>query len=196
MNPERNEEFEHLRLPDVALWTPGPHALTPAVGRVLGTYRATYSHRSTDFKTVYARAVTLLREAFRIPEGFTPLIFGHSGSYNWEMIAVNTPSCYRALGLDMGAFSARWACVFERLGRSIDLLRVPWGHGVEPDTWRAALQSGYDIALLTHNETATGVALPVGALCEDARLQAPETLVAIDGVSIAGAVELVVDFRS
>jgi aspartate aminotransferase-like enzyme len=157
---------------------------------VLRTYRATYSHRSTEFKTVYVQAVDLLRKAFHISEEFTPVIFGHSASYNWEMIAVNTPSRYRALGLDMGAFSARWAGVFMRLGRSIDVMKVPWGHGIEPVSWRSALQKGYDIALLTHNETATGVVLPIDVLCEDARRRAPETLIAIDGVSIAGAIEL------
>lgn len=190
MNSEGHDGFRHHRLPDTALWTPGPHALTPAVERVLGTYRATYSHRSADFKNVYARAVSHLRDAFHVPEGFTPLVFGHTASYNWEMIAVNTPTGYGALGLDMGAFSARWAGVFERLGRSIDVLNVPWGQGIQSGTWRNALRRGYDVALLTHNETATGVMLPVDALCEDARRLAPEMLVAVDGVSIAGAVEV------
>lgn len=190
MYSERRDGFRHHRLPDTALWTPGPHALTPAVERVLRTYRATYSHRSADFKNVYARAVSLLRDAFHIPEGFTPLVFGHTASYNWEMIAVNTPPGYGALGLDMGAFSARWAGVFERLDRSIDVLNVTWGHGLQSGTWQNALRRGYDVALLTHNETATGVMLPVDALCEDARRLAPEMLVAVDGVSIAGAVEL------
>ena len=104
MNAETHDEFSRLRLPDTALWTPGPHALTPAVERVLRTYRATFSHRSTEFRTVYALAVNLLREAFHVPETFTPLVFGHAASYNWEMVAVNTPSAYRALGLDIGAF--------------------------------------------------------------------------------------------
>ncbi len=190
MNSEGHDGFRHHRLPDIALWTPGPHALTPAVERVLRTYRATYSHRSADFKSVYARAVSLLRDAFHIPEGFTPLVFGHTASYNWEMIAVNTPTGYGALGLDIGAFSARWADVFGRLDRSIDVLNVTWGHGLESETWQNALRRGYDVALLTHNETATGVMLPVDALCEDARRLAPEMLVAVDGVSIAGAVEI------
>ena len=190
MNSEGHDGFRHHRLPDTALWTPGPHALTPAVERVLRTYRATYSHRSADFKNVYARAISLLRDAFHIPEGFTPLVFGHTASYNWEMVAVNTPTGYGALGLDMGAFSARWADVFERLDRSIDVLNVTWGHGLQSGTWQNALRRGYDVALLTHNETATGVMLPVDALCEDARRLAPEMLVAVDGVSIAGAVEV------
>ena len=190
MNAETHDEFSHLRLPDTALWTPGPHALTPAVEQVVTTYRATFSHRSTDFKTVYARAVDLLREAFHVPESFTPLVFGHAASYNWEMVAVNTPPEYRALGLDIGAFSARWAGVFRRLDRTVDVLKVPWGHGIGSDSWRAAMRRGYGVALLTHNETATGVALPVDTLCEEMRRYAPDTLIAVDGVSIAGAVEL------
>lgn len=190
MNADTHDGFSCLRLPDTALWTPGPHALTPAVERVLRTYRATFSHRSTDFKTVYARAVDLLREAFHVPDTFTPLVFGHAASYNWEMVAVNTPTAYRALGLDIGAFSARWAGVFRRLDRTVDVLKAPWGHGIGSDTWREAMRRGYSVALLTHNETATGVALPVDTLCEDARRHAAETLIAVDGVSIAGAVEL------
>jgi aspartate aminotransferase-like enzyme len=190
MNAETHDDFSRLRLPDTALWTPGPHALTPAVEQVVRTYRATFSHRSADFRTVHARAVDLLREAFHVPEAFTPLVFGHAASYNWEMVAVNTPPVYRTLGLDLGAFSARWADVFRRLDRTVDVLKVPWGRGIGSDTWREAMGRGYDVALLTHNETATGVALPVDTLCADARRYAPETLIAVDGVSIAGAVEL------
>ncbi len=190
MNAETKDEFSRLRLPDTALWTPGPHALTPAVERVVRTYRATFTHRSTDFRTLYARAVDLLREAFHVPETYTPLVFGHATSYSWEMVAVNTPTAYRALGLDIGAFSARWAGVFRRLDRAVDVLKAPWGHGIGSDSWREAMRRGYDLALLTHNETATGVALPLDTLCEDARRYAPDTLIAVDGVSIAGAVEL------
>ena len=190
MKTARHDEFMQYRLPDTALWTPGPHALTPAVERTIRAYRATYSHRSNDFKSLYSQTVALLREAFHVPAAFTPLIFGHTGSYGWEMVAVNTPPAFRALGLEMGAFSARWAEVFARHDRAVDVIRVPWGHGIESHSWHTALRRGYDVALLTHNETATGVMLPVDALCRDARRLAPDMLVAVDGVSIAGAVDL------
>lgn len=190
MKTALHDEFAQYRLPDTTLWTPGPHALTPAVERTIRAYRATFAHRSNDFKFLYTQAVALLREAFHAPEAYTPLIFGHTGSYDWEMVAVNTPPDFRAVGLDIGAFSARWAELFLRRDRAVDVIRVPWGHGIEPDRWRTALRSGYDVALLTHNETATGVMLPVDRLCRDARRRSPEMLVAIDGVSIAGAVEV------
>ncbi|MDE2998614.1 MAG: aminotransferase class V-fold PLP-dependent enzyme [Gemmatimonadota bacterium] len=190
MKTALHDEFAQYRRPDTALWTPGPHALTPAVERTIRSYRAICSHRSNDFKSLYTQAAALLREAFHAPEACTPLIFGHTGSYDWEMVAVNTPPDFRAVGLDMGAFSARWAEVFVRHGRAVDVLRVPWGHGIESEGWHTALRRGYDVALLTHNETATGVMLPVDDLCRDARRQSPEMLIAIDGVSIAGAVKV------
>lgn len=183
-----------LRLPELSLWAPGPHMLTPAVRDVLKSYQSTYSHRSTAFKTAYQHAFDLLREVFSIPEGFTPLIFGHTGSYNWEMVVANTPSHYQTLGMDIGAFSKKWTQVFESRERHINVLKAPWGDGFNNQTWSDALgQSEFDLALLIHNETATGVMLPVQAFCDTARAQSPNTLLAIDAVSIAGAVDVPMD---
>ena len=99
------KKCEDLRLPELSLWAPGPHMLTPAVQEVLKSYQSTYSHRSTAFKDAYQEAFDLLKEVFSIPNGFTPLIFGHTGSYNWEMVVANTPSHFQTLGMDIGAFS-------------------------------------------------------------------------------------------
>ena len=180
-------EIANLRLPELALWAPGPHMLTPAVRRVLQTYQATYSHRSAAFQACYQKTVDLLREIFQIPCGFTPLIFGHTGSYNWEMIVTNTPSNSATLGMDIGAFSKKWAQVFTSHGRSIDILKADWGDGICARTWSNAIAKNYDLALLTHNETSTGVMLPIQEMCDTIRNTSPKTLIAIDAVSIAGA---------
>jgi aspartate aminotransferase-like enzyme len=129
----------------------------------------------------------LLREVFQIPRGFTPLIFGHTGSYNWEMVVTNTPSNSATLGMDIGAFSKKWAQVFTSHGRSIDTLKADWGDGICARTWSNAIAKNYDLALLTHNETSTGVMLPVQEMCDTVRNTSPKTLIAIDAVSIAGA---------
>ncbi len=180
-------EIANLRLPELALWAPGPHRLTPAVRRVLQTYQATYSHRSAAFQACYQKTVDLLREVFQIPRGFTPLIFGHTGSYNWEMIVTNTPSNSATLGMDIGAFSKKWAQVFTSHGRNIDILKADWGDGICARTWSNAIAKNYDLALLTHNETSTGIMLPVQEMCDTVRNTSPKTLIAIDAVSIAGA---------
>ncbi|MFT5367004.1 MAG: alanine-glyoxylate transaminase/serine-glyoxylate transaminase/serine-pyruvate transaminase [Candidatus Latescibacterota bacterium] len=194
VSPDLNKKLADLRLPELSLWAPGPHMLTPAVQEVLKSYQATYSHRSSDFKKAYQKAHDLLREVFSIPEGFTPIIFGHTGSYNWEMVAANTPSHYRALGMDIGAFSQKWTQVFGNRDRHIDVMKAPWGEGFDNQTWSDALgEDAYDLAMLIHNETATGVMLPVQAFCDTARKQSPNTLLAIDAVSIAGAVNVPID---
>ena len=180
-------EIANLRLPALALWAPGPHMLTPAVRRVLKTYQATYSHRSAAFQACYQKTVDLLREVFQIPRGFTPLIFGHTGSYNWEMVVTNTPCNSATLGMDIGAFSKKWAQVFTSHGRNIDILKADWGDGICARTWSNAIAKNYDLALLTHNETSTGVMLPVQKMCDTVRNTSPKTLIAIDAVSIAGA---------
>lgn len=189
MSPALVREIADLRLPNLALWAPGPHMLTPAVRRVLQTYRATYSHRSTAFKARYQKAAALLREVFHIPPGFTPLIFGHTGSYNWEMVAVNTPRSRTTLGMDIGAFSKKWTQVFQSRGRQIDVVKANWGKGIDAQTWSDALSKSYDLALLTHNETSTGVMLPIQGMCDAVRHISPQTLIAIDAVSSAGAVD-------
>ena len=180
-------EIANLRLPALALWAPGPHMLTPAVRQVLQTYQATYSHRSTAFQACYQKTVDLLREVFQIPRGFTPLIFGHTGSYNWEMVVTNTPCNSATLGMDIGAFSKKWAQVFTSHGRDIDILKADWGDGICARTWSNAIAKNYDLALLTHNETSTGVMLPIQEMCDTVRNTSPKTLIAIDAVSIAGA---------
>ena len=180
-------EIANLRLPVLALWAPGPHMLTPAVRRVLQTYQATYSHRSTAFQACYQKTVDLLREVFQIPRGFTPLIFGHTGSYNWEMVVTNTPCNSATLGMDIGAFSKKWAQVFTSHGRDIDILKAAWGDGICARTWSNAIAKNYDLTLLTHNETSTGVMLPIQEMCDTIRNTSPKTLIAIDAVSIAGA---------
>jgi len=190
MNADLKRKLDARRLPERTLWAPGPHDLTPAVQDILRNYRTTYSHRSSEFKACYQKAAGLLRRCFHIPEDFTPLIFGHTGSYNWEMVAVNTPEGGRTLGLDVGAFSKKWTQVFSSRGRAIDVLQADWGKGIAVETWRNALQTGYGLGLLIQNETSTGVALPVDRMCEAARGTAPDTLIGIDAVSIAGAVDV------
>ena len=193
MDGDVTEQLERLSFPQLRLFAPGPHELSPAVSDILANYRATFTHRASEFKACYKETEDLLRDVFHVPESCRPLIFGHTGSYNWEMVANNTPRSFRTLGLDIGSFSKRWSQVFSDLGRHIDVLSAEWGDGVTPDQLRAELSNGYDLVLLIHNETSTGVALDVKTLCDVVRAVSPQTLIGIDAVSIAGATDVRID---
>ena len=193
MDPTLQEQLDALRYTDRTLWAPGPHALSPAVCDVLSSYRATHTHRAGEFKDHHRRASELIRELFHVPEAFTPIIFGHTGSYCWEMVAVNTPGDTRTVGMDIGSFSQKWTEVFQSRGRPINVVKGEWGQSISAAAWSEALAEGCDLALITHNETSTGVASPLEAMCEAVRGHSPDTLIAVDGVSIAGAVDLAID---
>lgn len=193
MNTQLKDRLTSLAFPELRLFAPGPHELSPAVREVLAEYRATFTHRAAEFKTCYAETERLLRDLFHVPDTFRPLIFGHTGSYNWEMVVVNTPPTFRTLSLDIGSFSKRWGQVFADHGRHVDVMQADWGEGISPEQLEAELDKGYDLVLLIHNETSTGVALDVSALCDVIRRASPDTLIGIDAVSIAGAVDVRID---
>lgn len=194
MDTKLRSQLQALAFKETRLLAPGPHGLTPSVRKALQNYEALYSHRSADFKDCYARAVGLLREVFHLPGSHTPVVFGHTGSYNWEMVVANTPPDFRALSIDIGSFSKRWGQVLEDRGRHVDVLQGEWGDGVTPARLREELQRGYDLVLLIHNETSTGVALDIEALSKAVRDENPDAYIGVDGVSIAGAVDI--DFES
>lgn len=190
MKTQLQKRLADLAFPQLRLLAPGPHGLSPAVTRVLREYTADYTHRAPEFKTCYSRTVELLRELFHIPDVYVPLVFGHTGSYNWEMVAVNTPSDFRTLGVDIGSFSKRWAQVFSDRGRQIDVVHADWGQGIPPNRLTEEMRNGYDLVLLIQNETSTGVALDIESLCDAIRSVNPDTYIGIDAVSIAGATDV------
>ena len=190
MTPDLGGRLADLAFPETRLLAPGPHGLSPAVAEVLQGYHALFTHRASEFKTCYAQTVNLLRELFNVPAAFTPLVFGHTGSYNWEMVATNTPGNFRTLGIDIGSFSKRWAQVFTDRGRHADVIAADWGEGITPEQMEAEMARGYDLVLLIQNETSTGVTLDIEALTKVIRSANPEAYIGIDAVSIAGAVEV------
>jgi aspartate aminotransferase-like enzyme len=193
LTQELRARLASFAFPETRLFTPGPHGLSPAVTEVLQGYRALYTHRAGEYKTCYARTIDLLRELFNVPTSFTPLVFGHTGSYNWEMVAKNTPDNFRTLGIDIGSFSKRWAQVFIDLGRHADVIQANWGDGITPDRMKEKMADDYDLVLLIQNETSTGVTLDIASLSEAIRSVNPKAYIAVDAVSISGAVEVDID---
>jgi aspartate aminotransferase-like enzyme len=92
-----------------------------------------------------------------------------------------------------GDFGERMARAAGRLGLKVTRLEKPWGQPVLPADLAATLKRtpGAKAALITHNETSTGVVNPLAELAEVARDAG--CLVIVDAVSSASAVPLEVD---
>lgn len=95
------------------------------------------------------------------------------------------------LAVVAGAFGRRFADVAEAQGLAVTRLEVPMGEAPTPDDLERALTQGpagsaqgpFRGLLMTHNETSTGVLLPVAELAKRARATVPDLLCAVDSIS-------------
>lgn len=139
---------------------------------VLGT-----SHRQKPVKSLVGRLRSGLTELFGLPDGYE-VVLGNGGTTAfWDAAAFGLVR-ERAQHFTYGEFSAKFAKVTDKapfLGDSIIVAGEP---GSAPEI---AYQQGADLVAWAHNETSTGVAVPV---------RRPEgsdgALVAIDATSGAG----------
>ncbi|EHR63290.1 phosphoserine transaminase [Saccharomonospora cyanea] len=139
---------------------------------VLGT-----SHRQKPVKSLVGRVRAGLTELFGLPDGYE-VVLGNGGTTAfWDAAAFGLVR-ERAQHFTYGEFSTKFAKVTDKapfLGESIIVKGEP---GSAPEI---AYQQGADLVAWAHNETSTGVAVPV---------RRPEgsdgALVAIDATSGAG----------
>src|SRR6185312_1552930 len=141
-----------------------------AAGDVFGT-----SHRQAPVKNLVGRVRDGVRQLFSVPDGYE-VILGNGGSTAfWDAAAFGLID-KRSLHLTYGEFSAKFASAVAAnpfVGDPIVLKADP-GSAPEPQS-----DPSVDVVAWAHNETSTGVAVPVQRPAGDA-------LVVIDATSAAG----------
>ncbi|MEU3274723.1 phosphoserine transaminase [Saccharomonospora sp. NPDC006951] len=135
------------------------------------------SHRQKPVKSLVGRVRSGLTELFGLPDGYE-VVLGNGGTTAfWDAAAFGLVR-ERAQHFTYGEFSSKFATVTDKapfLGDSVIVKAEP---GSAPEF---AYQQGTDLVAWAHNETSTGVAVPV------ARPQGSEgALVAVDATSGAG----------
>jgi predicted phosphoserine aminotransferase len=156
-------------------------------------------HRGKPFEVLFARIQSRLRQVF-----FTSsrvYVSTSSGTGLWEAAARNCVSDSvegGVLATVCGAFSERWADVFERNGKATTWLRVPEGQPITPNLVRDALQARaadssqmpFEAIAIVHNETSCGVTNPLAELVAVVKALSPDTLVLVDAVSSLGGMKI------
>jgi phosphoserine aminotransferase len=135
------------------------------------------SHRQAPVKSVVARVRGGLRELFALPDGYE-VVLGNGGTTAfWDAAAAGLVR-HRALHLSFGEFSQKFA----KVTAAAPFLQDPIVVAAEPGDAPAPLADGdADAIAWAHNETSTGVMVPV------ARPQgAGDALVLVDATSGAG----------
>ena len=149
------------------------HLAAPAGAALMGT-----SHRQKPVKQLVARVRAGLRELFGLPEGYE-VVLGNGGTTAFWDAATCCLVRERALHLAYGEFSSKFAACT----RGAPFLDDPIVLSAEPgDAPEPTAHPDADVIAWAHNETSTGVMVPVirpeGATADQ--------LVLIDATSGAG----------
>jgi phosphoserine aminotransferase len=127
-------------------------ALSASGTSILGT-----SHRQKPVKNVVKRVREGLTSLFNLPEGYE-VVLGNGGSTAFWDIATFGLIQERSQHLVFGEFSSKFASAAKEapfLGEPTVIKTEPGSHPV------SVLEAGIDVYALTHNETSTGVAMPI-----------------------------------
>jgi phosphoserine aminotransferase len=154
-------------------------ALSASGNSILGT-----SHRQKPVKNVVKRVREGLTSLFNLPEGYE-VVLGNGGSTAFWDIATFGLIEERSQHLVFGEFSSKFAAASKEapfLGEPTVIKSEPGSHPV------AVAEPGIDVYALTHNETSTGVAMPILRPAGTAG-----ALVLVDATSAAGG--LMVDAK-
>jgi phosphoserine aminotransferase len=159
----------------------GPSKVRPEALAALAASGTSYlgtSHRQQTVKDVVRRVRAGLSDLFGLPDGYE-VVLGNGGTTAFWDIAVLNLVRVRSQHLVFGEFSSKFAGAVTAAPFLSDPSVLRSDPGTHP---QAQAESGVDVYALTHNETSTGVAMPlrrVAGADDDA-------LVLVDATSGAG----------
>jgi phosphoserine aminotransferase len=149
---------------------------------VMGT-----SHRQKPVKSLVGRLRAGLRELFALPEGYEVALGNGGTTAFWDAAAFGLVR-ERSLHLAYGEFSQKFATVTKgapHLAQPLTITAEPGSAPDPADAGAAASQAGADLIAWAHNETSTGVMVPV-----ERPDGAGDALIAIDATSGAGGLQV------
>ncbi|MBF9252070.1 aminotransferase class V-fold PLP-dependent enzyme [Pontibacter sp. 172403-2] len=164
-------------------FTPGPSELYATVPQHMQTALdekiGSISHRSQQFKDIYAHAVSGLRQLLQLPDNFEVLFLG-SATEIWERAIQNTVR-QESFHLVNGSFSKRFYEVAKELGRTATKYEAPFGEGF--DVQSITVPETAELVALIQNETSSGTSMPVAEINRFREKAPADALIFVDAVS-------------
>jgi phosphoserine aminotransferase len=162
-------------------FTPGPSQLYFTVEDHIRTALRdgvpTLSHRSKKFEGFYQDTVEGLKELLKLPSDYH-IYFTGSATEIWERLIQNLVE-EQSFHLVNGSFSKRFFEIAQQLGKRPVKNEVANGEGFNGTI---DVPSESELLAVTHNETSTGVSLPLEFIYE-LKSKNPNALLAVDAVS-------------
>ncbi len=153
--------------------------------KVMGT-----SHRQKPVKALVGRVRAGITELFSLPDGYEVLLGNGGTTAFWDAAAAGLVR-ERALHLTYGEFSSKFATVTNRAPFLADstVISADPGDAPDPAAIDAAAAAESDVLAWAHNETSTGVMVPV---VRPSGTRAEEQLVLIDATSGAAGLPVTI----
>jgi phosphoserine aminotransferase len=161
----------------------GPSKVRPeaiaGLAEIAPTYMGT-SHRKPTVKKVVGRLRSSLRTLFDLPENYEVLIGNGGTTVLWDALTFGLIE-NKSQHLGFGEFSSKFA----KAAKAAPFLSEPEIISTDPGTHPSPVaREDIDTYALTHNETSTGVAMPIQ------RPEGAKGLVAVDATSAAGGMRV------
>ena len=147
---------------------PGPIEFEPAVLAALGA--PTTGHLAPSFIEAFGQALERMRQVFLCPEG-QPFVIAGSGTLAMDSAGANlVEPGDKALVVNTGYFSGRFAALLERYGAQVAQVRAAPGGCPSLDEVEQALAADtYKLVTVTQVDTSTGVLANVPGVARLAR---------------------------
>ncbi len=175
--------MENLRIPGP---TPLPNEVLQAMAKQM------INHRGVEFGQILNEVTDKLKQLFQTKSDV--FLLTASGTGGLEAAIVNTLSPGdKVLSVSVGVFGERFATIAEQFGAEVIPLRFEWGKAADVGTVRQALRAEPKIkaALVTHNETSTGVTNDLASI--SSVVKEFDKLLLVDAISSLGSINLPVD---
>lgn len=157
----------------------GPSKVRPEQLTTLAESGSTFmgtSHRQAPVRSLVRRVREGLGELFSLPEGYEVLLSNGGTTAFWDIAAFGLIR-EKSQHVTFGEFSSKFA----KVSKGAPWLADPSVISSDPGTHPLPVtEDGVDVYALTHNETSTGVAMPIK------RVGNPGDLVLVDATSGAG----------
>ncbi len=173
---------------------PGPTNIPDSVLRAMD--RPTIDFMDPEFVAVFKAGVAGLKRVLWTENEI--FLYTASGHGAWEATLLNLLSPGDGvLVLESGWFSEGWSEMAVKLGLKPTLVSADWRRGIDPQAVAAALRAdpGHAIkaVLAVHNETATGMAMPLAEIRAALDGASHPALLLVDTISSLGSLEFRMD---
>ena len=173
---------------------PGPTNIPDSVLRAID--HATVDFHDPAFMEVYNASVAGLKRVLKTKQHL--FMYTASGHGAWEATFLNTLSPGdTVLIIESGFFSNDWALMAGKLGLLAQMVPADWRRGVDPAAVTTLLQADHahriKAVCAVHNETATGLSLPLPEIRAAIDAAAHPALFFVDTISSLGSLDFRMD---